>query len=242
MFSKPPMNKIFGSGEPAPSKPMPSSNEGVSESQIERSKSSVAWKKFLTLFILGVMSVEAVEAASMSMSMEEKKDAIEYMKSSPEIVRDYEQQLIKQAESVKAEEEGMVDGEHLTKKVFSLDKRNITKVYIEYSNGKAVSLNIRELNADGGKTIISDGYRDQNSGIRQKMDGYVDNIVTKDAAGNVIQKISFVELKAPKGEGPVTFQIKGVAGLSEGGASKLFYDTQKGLHDTLQAVVENPLN
>ncbi len=226
-FNKPPLNKIFKNtnDEKAPEKPMPISVESSSESQVENTKSSIAWKKFLTLFLVGALSVESVEAASMSMTAEEKKDAIEYMKSSPEVVKAYEQKLLEKAKSVEAIPDGITeDGMVKTKKSFPIDLENAkTAAYIEYVNGEAVSVSVRETEASGGKKIISDGYRGE------KMDGIVDHITIINPDKSKIQ-YGFIETTNAKGERIV--QLTGI-NLSQGGANTALVNSQKAFEETI---------
>lgn len=221
-FNKPPLNKIFtnGSGRtlenPAPES---SSNE-------KAPGSNIAWKKFLTFFLVGNLSIQAVEAASMSMTIEEKKDAIEYMKSSPEINKAYEQKLLEIAKKEHAVQKGIIDGKENTIKTFRVDAE--TAVAIEYIGEEAITISVKDIDPSGAYKILVDGSEGD------KLDGKVDHILTTDSKGNKI-KYGFVEKINEKGE--TVAELKGIS-LSEGGASLAFVNAQKAFQEKLENAVK----
>jgi hypothetical protein len=133
-----------------------------------------------------------------------------------------------------SEDMGIFDGQHLTKKVFNLD--NNSAAYIEYLGEDPISINVRETDSLGSKIIVSDGHLNDITGIRQKIDGYVDQITIRNSDGTMSSKISFIE--TTNNQGDVTLQIIGAKGLSEGGSSMMYVNAQRVLQSSLENGVE----
>jgi len=156
----------------------------------------LAWKKWLTVLFAGALSFGTLRAGDLSLTQEEKKKAIEFMKSSPEQVRAYEAKFIEMAK----------DSVMYSANPKSLDKNNFkeiiiddsTTVHIDYEKGVPVSLTVEKNSETGAALEIGDG----NDG--EKMDGRVDGVQagTIDPVTLTMDNpfVKFVEVKNEKGE------------------------------------------
>lgn len=143
------------------------------------------------VLVAGSLSFGTVHAGELSLTQEEKKNAIEFMKSSPEQVLAYEARFIEIAKDSTLKSASPKSEDRNDFKEVIVDSS--TTVHIDYEKGVPVSFALIKTPKAGAYIEMMDG------GFGQKMDGKIDLVQTADQ-GFVNFPITFVGVKNAKGE------------------------------------------
>ncbi len=205
-------------------------------------KSSKGWRTFLTYFLAGALSLQALESSAASMTPEEKKQAIELMSSSPEKVLSYETLLLAEAESVPMISDGFIEvkGIRIEKGHKEISGAEGVKARISYEGGVPKSIDVRTPDdKDGTHVIFSDGSHDE------PLDGRIDAVTTYGKNQHFVSSYGFVESYNAQGSKMIELasydwsgkQEKVVAAKPES-AVRMYADSQRALEENMRLVAD----
>ncbi len=224
-FNRPPLNRLFHK-----EKPQTQTQEKITVTE-SKSDNGFSWKTVMLSAMLLAGIMKSADASPLTLSPEERRDAVEFMKSSKESVSEYEHKLLEMAKTINSVPDNHPESGSVVKKEFSVD--STLKVTIRYNpEGHPVSLSVSkfvENDKNGNSVTFFDGSHGQ------PMDAVVDYVTIDNGA----DPISYGFKHSLNTEGEDVVILTGIKTTSEGQASVALYRAQQGLENGLKEATES---
>lgn len=208
-----------------------------SKNEQEKAPFSLPWKKFFTILLAGGITLNATAGDLLSLSPENKKGAIEFMKQSPEKVRACEAKIIEQAKSLPIQIGSPADKiEAKYYKTINFDSSMVIIDYADQKGDSVIGIHTSILEPNGAYYEVFDGYHGA------PMDGRADAILAGNKAPGTqnsfdLDIIKFTDKKDKDGKITVEVAVES-EGLQDylsqyGGHNTMYVNAQSMLDDLL---------